>query len=62
MKKRFGMGIFILFILTSAPNAFSASDSASDDEVVGITENGLEVFTTSPAGIDQPHKLAAVEG
>ncbi|MET0545916.1 MAG: type I methionyl aminopeptidase [Caulobacterales bacterium] len=36
--------------------------SAQYEHSVGITETGLEVFTKSPAGIDQPHKLAAVEG
>lgn len=33
--------------------------SAQYEHSVGVTENGVQVFTTSPAGIDQPHKLTA---
>jgi methionyl aminopeptidase len=36
--------------------------SAQYEHSVGITETGLEVFTKSPAGLDAPHKLVAVEG
>jgi methionyl aminopeptidase len=36
--------------------------SAQYEHSVGITETGLEVFTKSPAGLDTPHKLVAVEG
>jgi methionyl aminopeptidase len=32
--------------------------SAQYEHSVGVTETGVEVFTKSPAGLDQPHKLA----
>jgi methionyl aminopeptidase len=33
--------------------------SAQYEHSVGVTETGVEIFTTSPAGLDQPHALAA---
>lgn len=32
--------------------------SAQYEHSVGVTETGVEIFTKSPAGIDQPHALA----
>jgi len=32
--------------------------SAQYEHSVGVTETGAEIFTRSPAGLDQPHKLA----
>jgi methionyl aminopeptidase len=31
--------------------------SAQYEHPVGVTENGVEIFTKSPAGLDQPHAL-----
>lgn len=31
--------------------------SAQYEHSVGVTETGVEIFTTSPAGLDQPHKI-----
>jgi methionyl aminopeptidase len=36
--------------------------SAQFEHSVGVTENGVEIFTLSPKGLDQPHQLIAVEG
>lgn len=33
--------------------------SAQYEHSVGVTEDGVEVFTTSPAGLDRPHTLVA---
>ncbi len=33
--------------------------SAQYEHSVGVTEDGVEIFTKSPAGLDQPHKLRA---
>jgi methionyl aminopeptidase len=33
--------------------------SAQYEHSVGVTEDGVKIFTLSPAGLDQPHKLAA---
>ncbi|MGE0045816.1 MAG: type I methionyl aminopeptidase, partial [Hyphomonadaceae bacterium] len=33
--------------------------TAQYEHSVGVTEDGVEIFTGSPAGLDQPHKLAA---
>lgn len=32
--------------------------SAQYEHSVGVTETGVQIFTTSPAGLDQPHRLA----
>jgi methionyl aminopeptidase len=32
--------------------------SAQYEHSVGVTETGVEIFTRSPAGLDQPHALA----
>ncbi len=32
--------------------------SAQYEHSVGVTEDGVQIFTKSPAGIDQPHTLA----
>ncbi len=32
--------------------------SSQYEHSVGVTEDGVQIFTLSPAGIDQPHKLA----
>jgi methionyl aminopeptidase len=32
--------------------------SAQYEHSVGVTETGVEIFTKSPAGLDQPHALA----
>jgi methionyl aminopeptidase len=32
--------------------------SAQYEHSVGVTENGVEIFSLSPAGLDQPHRLA----
>jgi methionyl aminopeptidase len=32
--------------------------SAQYEHSVGVTEDGVQIFTTSPAGLDQPHALA----
>jgi methionyl aminopeptidase len=33
--------------------------SAQYEHSVGVTENGVQIFTKSPAGYDQPHALTA---
>lgn len=33
--------------------------SAQYEHSVGVTEDGVQIFTKSPAGLDQPHKLGA---
>jgi methionyl aminopeptidase len=33
--------------------------SAQYEHSVGVTETGVEIFTRSPAGLDQPHKLVS---
>jgi methionyl aminopeptidase len=33
--------------------------SAQFEHSVGVTEDGVRIFTKSPAGLDQPHKLTA---
>ncbi len=33
--------------------------SAQYEHSVGVTEDGVEIFTRSPGGLDQPHKLRA---
>jgi methionyl aminopeptidase len=33
--------------------------SAQYEHSVGVTEDGVEIFTKSPAGLDEPHKLNA---
>jgi methionyl aminopeptidase len=32
--------------------------SAQYEHSIGVTETGVQIFTASPAGLDQPHKLA----
>jgi methionyl aminopeptidase len=36
--------------------------SAQYEHSVGVTEDGVEIFTKSPAGLDEPHKLNASQG
>lgn len=36
--------------------------SAQYEHTVGVTETGVEIFTTSPAGLHTPHSLARVSG
>ena len=31
--------------------------SAQYEHSVGVTEDGVQIFTKSPAGLDQPHAL-----
>jgi methionyl aminopeptidase len=33
--------------------------SAQYEHSIGVTETGVEIFTTSPAGLDQPHAIKA---